>query len=227
MHKALYIEETVMEEARTWASSLAATLQKELIFTQDIEEEADMVFICCECKRAIVRHWLNQCRELRIPYILLTPAMRHLKVLALATPPLREILAPVTRLEEEVYKAELTSHLMRYTGAHTRILRAHDYGSRAKRNAERIASFLSSRAEALHTPMNYCIEEAKCDSDSLHKELTDRHKDFTPDIILQTASREYGLDDLIFGPAEQHLILHAQVPVVLLNPREDLFSLCD
>jgi nucleotide-binding universal stress UspA family protein len=46
-------------------------------------------------------------------------------------------------------------------------------------------------------------------------------------LILLTASREYGLDDWLFGPPEQYVIRHSQVPVMLINPRADLFSLCD
>jgi len=32
---------------------------------------------------------------------------------------------------------------------------------------------------------------------------------------------------LIFGPPERKAIARSQVPVMLVNPREDLFSLCD
>ena len=43
----------------------------------------------------------------------------------------------------------------------------------------------------------------------------------------KAASREYGLDDWLFGPPEQYVICHSPVPVMLVNPRADLFSLCD
>jgi len=35
------------------------------------------------------------------------------------------------------------------------------------------------------------------------------------------------LDDILFGPPERKAIQRALVPVMLVNPREDLFSLCD
>jgi nucleotide-binding universal stress UspA family protein len=35
------------------------------------------------------------------------------------------------------------------------------------------------------------------------------------------------LDDWLFGPPEQYVIRHSPVPVMLVNPRADLFSLCD
>jgi len=61
----------------------------------------------------------------------------------------------------------------------------------------------------------------------ISKEATDRQKDFLSDMIMLTASRDYGLDDLIFGPPERHVITRSNVPVMLTNPRGDLFDLCD
>jgi len=46
-------------------------------------------------------------------------------------------------------------------------------------------------------------------------------------IVLLSASRDYGLDDIIFGPKERHLIQKSTVPVLLVNPRGDLYALCD
>ena len=46
-------------------------------------------------------------------------------------------------------------------------------------------------------------------------------------LLVLTTSREYGLDDILFGPPERHAIQRSQVPVMLINPRADLFSLCD
>lgn len=193
----------------------------------DPTTEADLFFFCTPCQRKSVQRYLDMSRELRIPYIFLTPQMQKLSVLSKAEQPLHIVLAPVTMLEEEVHKAELLSHLARYTGTAITLLTAGDYGSRAKTNTQKIRSFLDARQQDLG--LTYRIEEqtAKKDSLSLYKEVTDRQRELLSDMIVQTASRDYGLDDLLFGPAERRLILHAQVPVALLNPRGDLYSLCD
>ena len=147
--------------------------------------------------------------------------------------PLHEVLAPVTRLEEEVYKGEILSSLRRYTSCNITLLQANDYGSRARRNTERIKTFLDSREKRVETRVENDVAsgvniiKAVKSSDVLYRELSDRQRELVPDMLVVTASREYGLDDLVFGPAERHVVRKALVPVMLLNPRDDLFSLCD
>ena len=159
------------------------------------------------------------------------------------------ILVPITMLEEEVYKAEICTYLARKTGAHLVLLRANDYGSKALKNTQRIITHIQTIAERTGESITYEERVAKGDSFHIHKEIVgdqvirllgDRApKNATSDsenpaeairgglLILLTASREYGLDDWLFGPPEQYVIRHSQVPVMLVNPRADLFSLCD
>ena len=145
---------------------------------------------------------------------------------------LSSILIPVTMLEEEVYKAEICTYLARKTGAHLILLRANDYGSKAIKNTQRIITHIRTIAERTGEPITYEERIAKGDSFHIHKELpvlssTLQGGDRGGLLILLTASREYGLDDWLFGPPEQYVIRHSQVPVMLVNPRADLFSLCD
>jgi nucleotide-binding universal stress UspA family protein len=133
-------------------------------------------------------------------------------------------------LEEEVYKAEICTYLARKTGAHLILLRANDYGSKAIKNTQRIITHIQAIAERTGETITYEERVAKGDSFHIHKEL---HTIFPIEgddrggLVLLTASREYGLDDWLFGPPEQYVIRHSQVPVMLVNPRADLFSLCD
>lgn len=158
------------------------------------------------------------------------------------------ILVPVTMLEEEVYKAEICTYLARKTGAHLILLRANDYGSKAQRNTQRIITHIQTIAERTGETITYEERVAKGDSFHIHKEIVgdqairllgDRAPQNATNVsgnsaeaigrglVLLTASREYGLDDWLFGPPEQYVIRHSQVPVMLVNPRADLFSLCD
>ena len=200
----------------------------DLLNTDDIRVER------CDGTRRGVQQVLDACREERRPYVITTP--NSLITSSPSRPPkgkleraLTSILVPITMLEEEVYKAEICTYLARKTGAHLILLRANDYGSKAKQNTQRIITHIQTIAERTGETITYEERVAKGDSFHIHKELhrypiTDNRY---PDLILLTASREYGLDDWLFGPPEQYLIRHSHVPVMLINPRADLFSLCD
>ena len=200
----------------------------DLLNTDDIRVEH------CDGTRRGVQQVLDACREERRPYVITTP--NSLITSSPSRPPkgkleraLTSILVPITMLEEEVYKAEICTYLARKTGGHLILLRANDYGRKAKQNTQRIITHIQTIAERTGETITYEERVAKGDSFHIHKELhrypiTDNRY---PDLILLTASREYGLDDWIFGPPEQYVIRHSQVPVMLVNPRADLFSLCD
>ena len=200
----------------------------DLLNTDDIRVEH------CDGTRRGVQQVLDACREERRPYVITTPNSLIASSPSLPTKgelegALTSILVPITMLEEEVYKAEICTYLARKTGAHLILLRANDYGSKAKQNTQRIITHIQTIDERTGETITYEERVAKGDSFHIHKELhrypiTDNRY---PDLILLTASREYGLDDWLFGPPEQYLIRHSHVPVMLINPRADLFSLCD
>lgn len=257
----LYIEDIYNDSAEKWANRLADTLGRtfrkvdadqltELSnpdgFSQYLQEQdVDLLFISVKNDRRHVQGYLNATRSLRIPYVFLTDTMRKLSVLARYDNPLHEVLAPVTMFEEEVHKAEILKHFMRYTNCNVTLLQANDYGHKAETNVNKIRSFIQSQlfdstspnsisnsstpsnSSNSSNPSSLKVLKAQKDSLSIHKELPSRLRDLVPDLMVVTASRDYGLDDLIFGPAERYILLHSQVPVALLNPRGDLFSLCD
>lgn len=184
------------------------------------ENNEDIVLHKCANTPGAIQKVLNDSRELRTPYVIITPSMREVTAL-------RRIIVPVTRLEEETYKGEICTYLARKTGAHIILLQANDYGSRAKQNVGRIVTHIQAVSRRTGEDISYEIIQAKKDSSKVNREAAERQRDFVADLILVTASREYGLDDLLFGPQERQVIQRALVPVMLVNPREDLFSLCD
>ena len=179
----------------------------------------DIKLIECENKARTIQGHLNASREERRPYVFITPTM--------TVKPLRRLLVPVSMLEEETYKAEICTYLARKTGAHIILLQANDYGSHAQQNVNRIITHIEKVNERIETPVTYEVVMARKDSFSLTKEASERQRDFQHDLLILTASRDYGLDDILFGPPERKAIQRALVPVMLVNPREDLFSLCD
>ena len=183
------------------------------------DNNEDIRLVECANNRRAVQHSLNECREERRPYVFVTNTM--------TIKPLHRLLVPISMLEEETYKAEICTYLARKTGAHIILLKAHDYGSHAQQNVNRIVTHIKAVAERTGEQISYEVIEAKKDSFSLTKEAAERQRDFCHDLLVLTASREYGLDDVLFGPPEQHAIRRSLVPVMLVNPRADLFSLCD
>ena len=208
----------------------------DILHTEDIRVEH------CDGSRRGVQRVLDACREERRPYLVIKEQRTKSKDISPTTDqtnqnsldswflaPGSSILVPVTMLEEEVYKAEICTYLARKTGAHLILLRANDYGSKAKRNTQRIITHIQTIAKRTGETITYEERIAKGDSFHIHKELhlIASSPDSPIALILLTASREYGMDDWLFGPPEQYVIRKSPVPVMLVNPRADLFSLCD
>lgn len=187
------------------------------------DNNEDIRVVECANKTRDIQLLLNDCREERRPYVFITSTM--------TIKPLRRLLVPVSMLEEETYKAEISTYIARKTGAHIILLQANDYGSHARQNVNRIVTYIEKANERLkktdQPPITYEIVMARKDSFALTQEAGERQRDFQHDLLILTASRDYGLDDILFGPPERKAIQHALVPVMLVNPREDLFSLCD
>ena len=181
---------------------------------------------CCDGTRRHIQSVLDSCREERRPYVIIkNECSAQQSCCSEVQKGLSRILVPISMLEEEVYKAEICTYLARKTGAHLILLRARDYGSKAKQNTQRIITHIQTVAERTGTQITYEEQVAKHDSFSFHKDF--HSGEWKHDLLLLTASREYGLDDWLFGPPELYAIRHSQVPVMLVNPRADLFSLCD
>ena len=183
------------------------------------ENNDDIRLVECENNARLIQRHLNDCRDERRPYVFVTNTM--------TVKPLHRLLVPVSMLEEETYKAEICTYIARKTGAHIILLKAHDYGSHAQQNVNRIVTHIKAVSEKTGEKISYEVCEARKDSFGLVREATERQRDFCHDLLILTASRDYGLDDILFGPPERKAIQRALVPVLLVNPREDLFSLCD
>ena len=192
----------------------------------------------CDGSRREVQRLLDACRDERRPYVIIKNECSaqqccysdvqedsYPEESPATSSNLTRILVPVSMLEEEVYKAEICTYLARKTGAHLILLRARDYGSKAKQNTQRIITHIQTIAERTGKEISYEVQEAKRDSFSFHKDF--HNGEWKHDLLLLTASREYGLDDWLFGPPELYAIRKSKVPVMLVNPRADLFSLCD
>lgn len=183
---------------------------------KEICEENEVSFLLVQLsknKTKEIQHILNACRPLRIPYLIYKESFNLLNF--------NKILLPVSFLVEEVEKAQFASAFGRFFGSDISILLAKDYGSKAMTNSQKIISVLEK------FNINAAIIRAKKDSFKINQEALKVAENDHFDLIIVTASREYGLDDLIFGSMEQKLIKKSTIPILLINPRDDLYVLCD
>lgn len=163
-------------------------------------------------RRKILR-MLYFCRDLRIPYLIFNDKFHVVDF--------RNVVVPVNFLIEEIEKAQFAAAFGRFCNAKITLLQAKDYGQRSKVNTERIGSVLDKFG------LDYNIEIGNKDSFKIEFDAIGKAATAGFGLVIASASREYGLDDIFFGPKELHLIKKSPVPVMLINPRGDLYTLCD
>ena len=156
---------------------------------------------------------LKACRELRIPYLLHKDSFELFD--------LKKVIMPVSFLEEEVEKAQFASAFGRFCGSEVALLQANDYGSKAARNVERMKELFGKFS------FTFSIRKAQKDSFKVDMEAVRWAEKENYGLVIASASREYGLDDIIFGPKEHYMVKKSEKPVLLVNPRGDLYALCD
>lgn len=178
------------------------------------ELEALFLFIQLpESNSKSIRNSLNACRDLRIPYILFKDSFVQLDM--------TKVILPIGFLEEEMEKAQFASAFGRFCGSEVKMLLANDYGTKAATNAEKM-KLLFDKFNFIYT-----LEKATKDSFKVETEAILFAENEQAGIIIVSASRDYGLDDIIFGPKEYHVVKKSPIPVMLVNPRGDLYALCD
>jgi len=183
---------------------------------QSIADDAEASFLFIQPGTMKIRYLkkiLNECRELRIPYLVSPDYF----------PPLKpdKVLVPINFLIEEIEKAQFASAFGRFCNSEICLLTANDYGSKARSNALKISSVLDKFG------LKYLQQTSKNDSFKIEYDAIAKAHAEKYNLIIASASREYGLDDIFFGPKELHLIRKSTVPVMLINPRGDLYTLCD
>ena len=177
-------------------------------------EEASFLFIQLPNEQTKnIRKLLNNCRDLRIPYLFYKDSFKEFD--------LHKVILPIGFLEEEMEKAQFASAFGRFCGSEIKMLLANDYGSKAATNAEKMKQLFDK------FDFKYSLEKATKDSFKVEAESIQVAENEHAGIIIVSASRDYGLDDILFGPKEYHLVKKSSVPVLLINPRGDLYALCD
>lgn len=203
------------------AKDLARTIAQKMEFVlEDIDSEIlptisewvethDAALVVCGIdEKTKIQQYLDYFRDLRVPYIFVKEGM-----------PLgiSKIAVPVTRFEEDKEKGPYCGSFARNFGSDVTFYQPNDYGSMAQKNIESMTELMKKEGVA------YKIEKGKKNSDGIEREALGVDADF----LIIGASRDYGWDDIIFGPKERKTIMKSSVPVMVINPRGDLYPLCN
>lgn len=216
MRPIVIIKNPKSDIARQWAMNVADKMgfsieEGDLETIEEIVESRDaalvVIGINVNPSRGEVQHLLNLTRTLRVPYIFVKNGTAQFNTIGL----------PVKRFDEEREKAPYCGSFARYYSSCVTIYKPNDYGSGAARNIKAISDLLAKQ------DITPALVQCRHDSDNVELEAIS-HND---DIIIIGASRDYGLDDILFGPKERKVIIKAQMPVMVINPRGDLYPLCD
>ncbi|MDR2854154.1 MAG: universal stress protein, partial [Prevotellaceae bacterium] len=179
-------------------------------------EEVEAAFLLLQMpdnQTKTIQKNLNACRSLRIPYILWKNDFEKLAT--------EKILVPIGFLEEEIEKAQFAAAFGRFFGSEITLLQAKDYGSKAATTTAKMKTLLDKFS------LKYDVQLAENDSFKIDKEAVKVAEKDAYGLLLISASREYGLDDIIFGSKERKAVQKSSVPILLVNPRGDLYALCD
>ena len=179
----------------------------------DVLEQLDASLLVVELTNKLsVQTYLDAFRALRIPYLFVRAGQK---------PNFEKVALPISFLIEDKEKGPFAAAFGRFFKSQLIIFQPKDYGTKALQNIDAIKTLLDS------FQLNYEVRKASKDSNGVEREAANWAASGEVGLVLVSASREYGLDDLLFGSKERKMITNTNVPIMLINPRGDLYTLCD
>ena len=179
----------------------------------DVVEQLDASLLVVELTNKLsVQIYLDAFRALRIPYLFVRAGQK---------PNFEKVALPISFLIEDKEKGPFAAAFGRFFKSQLIIFQPKDYGTKALQNIDAIKTLLDS------FQLNYEVRKASKDSNGVEREAANWAASGEAGLVLVSASREYGLDDLLFGSKERKMITRTNVPIMLINPRGDLYTLCD
>lgn len=178
-----------------------------------VVEELDASLLVVELNKfTSIQTYLNAFRILRIPYLFVRDGQQF---------NLEKIALPISFLIEEKEKGPFAAAFGRFLKSQLIIFQPKDYGSKALQNIDAIKTLFDT------FQLNYEVRRASKDSSGIEFEAAKWAATGEAGLVIISASREYGLDDMLFGSKERKIISRVNVPILLINPRGDLYALCD
>ena len=179
----------------------------------DVVEQLDASLLVVELTNKLsAQTYLDAFRALRIPYLFVSAGQK---------PNFEKVALTISFLIEDKEKGPFAAAFGRFFKSQLVIFQPKDYGTKALQNIDAIKTLLDS------FQLNYEVRKAFKDSNGVEREAANWAASGEAGLVLVSASREYGLDDLLFGSKERKMITRTNVPIMLINPRGDLYTLCD
>lgn len=226
MRKIFVLQEdnTLSETLSLWAKGLSEAFNHEIAtiiynpkdsseqFAARIEE-ADASLVLIELtNRGKSQLYLNLCSALRVPYLFVFPNVEFAA---------KRLSVPITFLVEDKEKIPFASAFGRFCHSEIIIYKPKDYGDGAQETINQAQTLFDSFG------LHYTVHQAKKGSYDVEREAVRNAVADGASFVIVSASRQYGLDDIIFGPKERKILKTTEVPIMLINPRADLYTLCD
>ncbi|GAB1415401.1 hypothetical protein MASR2M117_08070 [Paludibacter sp.] len=192
------------------------SLNKKLSEIHEICETMEASFLIIQlssAKNRVLKSYLQACRELRIPYLFVKDSFDNIAF--------DKVIVPVNFLIEEIEKAQFAAAFGRFLNSEITLLQAKDYGTRAAGNVAKIKSVIEK------FDIKYKLLQGTMDSFKIEFDALRYATEHEANLVISSSSREYGLDDIVFGPKEVHLLNKSSVPIMFINPRGDLYVLCE
>ncbi len=180
-------------------------------FAQELEQYDTSLLIIELADRKKVQKRLNICRSLRIPYLFVPSDMPF---------DLQRVSLPCSFLVEDKEKLLFASALGRFCKTEILIYHPKDYGDKAKETIAQAKTLFDSFG------IKYKERQGKKGSFGIDKEAVKNVVYDGSQLVIVSASRQYGLDDIIFGSKEKQILQNTKRAIMLVNPRADLYMLC-
>lgn len=199
------------------AEQVYAPLWEDMGVVNELLEKRDISFLVFDIADLTLslRKSLLKLQALRLPYLFLPSPMPT----GLSCP--QQFVLPIRVYPEDKELGVFASPLSKKFGARVDLLVARAYGSRAADMGDTLFAFFTDQ----EIPVTK--KQGVKRSDKLAKEALHLLSSEMEGWLLMSASRSYGWDDILLGPSEWHVLKKSHVPVMLINPREDLYLLCD
>ncbi len=165
------------------------------------------------------KNLLKLFRKSRIPYLFVNKDIEDENFY-------KNIILPIDSTKESKEKVLWASYFSRFNDAVIKVITPHvkdEYFVRQLNNNQKFIRKIFTNFE-----VNFEIINTKEIENSIDIKALQMANDENAGLVIVLATKSYGLFDLIKGPKELHSILNPwKIPVMCLNPRDDLYVLCD
>lgn len=193
---------------------------QELMVKNHLDEEVIMV-IFPELPTSYLsqRKFISRSRKLRLPFIVL-PQQSSEKWIP------QNIIMPISHNRSDKEAAIWVSYWARFNQSRIILLTAQDKDSSATSNINLNFRFIDKLFKNLN--ISYQVIEENCSSYKIGDAAVKRAAELKNSLVAITTTKYYSVEHLFISPRELLLIKNnANVPIFCINPRKDLYVLCN